>query len=132
MKTLRLQETKLARELLREELFSILEKMTPAGVNKNNGRPGMELWKIFVLAILRLNLNWDYDRLLHMANHNNLIRQMLGHAEFFDDEQYELQTLKDNFKLLTPEIMEKINRFVINCGHGLVKKKKKMSREIFL
>jgi IS5 family transposase len=110
---------------MREELFSILEKMTPAGVNKNNGRPGIELWKIFVLAILRLNLNWDYDRLLHMANHNNLIRQMLGHAEYFDDEQYELQTLKDNFKLLTPEIMEEINQFVVNCGHGLVKKKEK-------
>ena len=38
----------------REELFSILEKMIPANIDKNNGRPGMELWKIFVLAILRL------------------------------------------------------------------------------
>lgn len=114
----------------REKLFTILEKMIPSDIDKNNGRPGMELWKIFVLAILRLNLNWDYDRLLNMANHHSLIRQMLGHSDIFDKRQYELQTLKDNFKLLTVEIMEEINTFVVNCGHELVKKKKKMRMEI--
>jgi hypothetical protein len=109
----------------REKLFSILEKMIPAGVNKNNGRPGMELWKIFVLTVLRLNLNWDYDRLLNMANHHTLIRQMLGHSDWLDEYQYELQTIKDNFQLLTPEILDEINTFVANCGHDLVKKKEK-------
>ena len=108
----------------REKLFSILEKMIPPNINKKNGRPGMYLWRIFVLAILRLNLNWDYDRLLHMANHNLLIRQMLGHSDIFDDYKYELQTIKDNFKLLTPKILDDINTFVVNCGHGLIKKKK--------
>jgi len=116
----------------REKLFSILEKMIPANINKNNGRPGMELWKIFVLTILRLNLNWDYDRLLNMANHHTLIRQMLGHSDLCDDYQYELQTIKDNFKLLTPEIIDEINTFIVNCGHCLVKKKKTMSKETFL
>lgn len=106
----------------REKLFAILERMTAPGIDKNNGRPGMELWKIFVLAMLRLNLNWDYDRLLHMANHNFLIRQMLGHSDIFDNYKYELQTIKDNFKLLTPEILEEINTFVVNSGHELVKK----------
>lgn len=115
----------------KEELFAILEKIVPANINKNNGRPGMELWKVFVLAILRLNLNWDYDRLLHMANHNLLIRQMLGHADGWDEYEYELQTIKDNFKLLTPEIMEELNTFIVNCGHGLIKKKKRMTKEIF-
>lgn len=115
----------------REALFSILEKMIPSAVNKNNGRPGMALWKIFVLAILRLNLNWDYDRLLHMANHNTLIRQMLGHSDVFDDYQYERQTIQDNFQLFTSEILDEINIFIVNCGHGLVKKKKKMSKEMF-
>ncbi len=114
----------------REKLFSILEKMIPSNINKNNGRPGMQLWKIFVLAILRLNLNWDYDRLLHMANYNKLIRQILGHSDWLDDYQYELQTIKDNFKLLTPEIMEELNNFVVTCGHDLVKKKKKMRKKI--
>lgn len=109
----------------REKLFSILEKMVPKGVNKNNGRPGLGLWKIFVLSILRLNLDWDYDRLLNMANHHTIIRQMLGHSDVFDTHEYELQTIKDNFKLLTPEILNEINTFIVECGHGLVKKKEK-------
>lgn len=116
----------------RETLFSILEKMVPTNTNKNNGRPGMSLWKIFVLAILRLNLNWDYDRLLNMANHHELIRQMLGHADIWDRGWYELQTIKDNFQLLTPEILDELNTFIVDCGHGLVKKKKKITKEMFL
>lgn len=32
------------------------------------GRVGMDIWSIFVLATLRVNLNWDYDRLREMAN----------------------------------------------------------------
>ena len=114
-----------------DKLFSILEKMVPSGINKNNGRPGLELWKIFVLSILRLNLDWDYDRLLNMANNHLIIRQMLGHSDVFDRHEYELQTLKDNFRLLTPEILNEINTFIVECGHGLVKKKKKTNRAIF-
>ena len=109
----------------KEELFAILEKMVPASISKNNGRPGMELWKIVVLGVLRLNLDWDYDRLLNMANHHSLIRKMLGHVDGWDEYQYELQTIKDNFKLLTPEIMNELNTFVVHCGHGLIKKKEK-------
>lgn len=109
----------------RKSLFLILGKMIPSDVDKNNGRPGMELWKVFVLSILRLNLNWDYDRLLNIANHHTLIRQMLGHFDMLDNYKYELQTIKDNFKLLTVEIMEEINNFVVNCGHELVKKTEK-------
>ncbi len=26
------------------------------------GRPGMDLWKILILGTLRLNCNWDYDK----------------------------------------------------------------------
>jgi len=45
---------------LREQVFNILETMVPQGVDSNNGRPGMALWKILVLGALRLNLSWDY------------------------------------------------------------------------
>ncbi|MFK7826178.1 MAG: hypothetical protein AB8G05_18640, partial [Oligoflexales bacterium] len=30
------------------------------------GRPGMDLWRLFVLAVFRVNLDWDYDRLTDM------------------------------------------------------------------
>ena len=44
---------------LREQVFETLEELIPSGVDPNNGRPGMELWKVLVLGTLRLNCNWD-------------------------------------------------------------------------
>ena len=81
---------------VRERLFSALEKAIPVGVNKSTGRPGMTLWRIFVLGVLRLNLNCDYDRLQSLANNYKTVREMLGHGVFDEDYYYELQTLKDN------------------------------------
>jgi IS5 family transposase len=51
-------------------------------VDVNNGRPGMDLWSVFILATLRLNLNCDYDRVLALANNHHTLRQMLGHCGF--------------------------------------------------
>jgi hypothetical protein len=88
------------------------------------GRVGMDIWSIFVLATLRVNLNWDYDRLREMANNHIQIRQMLGRGGILDDGyKYPLQTIKDNVHLLTPEVMEKINKIMVDEGHKLLKKK---------
>jgi hypothetical protein len=108
---------------LRREVFSILEQIVPRGTDRGNGRPGMELWKILVLGVLRLNCNWDYDKLREIANEHRTLRLMLRHTE--DDEyQYPVQTLKDNVSLLTPEVLEKINTIVVKEGHRLLGKKK--------
>ncbi len=48
------------------------------------------------MGILRVNLNWDYDRLHEMVNNHITIRQILGHGQADDGEQYGLQRLKDN------------------------------------
>lgn len=108
---------------IREEVFKILEENIGPGKNKKNGRPGMELWKIFVLSVVRVNLNMDYDRLHEQANSHLVMRQMMGHSNLFDRTYYELQTIKDNVQLLTPEILDKINQVVVKAGHKLLKKK---------
>jgi hypothetical protein len=110
-------------EEIRKKVFALLEKLIPENISKNNGRPGMQLWRIFVLGVLRLNLDWDYDRLHDRVNNHKTIRAMLGHPEF-DEYYYQLQTIEDNIKLFTPEILDKINQVVIEAGHGLIKKKK--------
>ncbi len=109
-------------DYLRKEVFSMLERLIPPRVSTRNGRPGMHLWRIFVLGVLRLNLDWDYDRLHSMVNNYKTIRAMLGHAEF-DDYYYHRQTVEDNVKLLNREILGEINRVVVRAGHGLIKKK---------
>jgi len=50
---------------IREQVFEILMDLVPDDVDPNNGRSGMDLWKILVLGTLRLSCSWDYDKLLH-------------------------------------------------------------------
>lgn len=100
------------------EVHDILENVTPPEVDPNNGREGMSYWQILVLATLKLNCNWDYDKLKEIADNHIRVRQMLG-LSFFDDKSYGLQTLKDNVFLLTPELLDKIGQVVIKSGHHL-------------
>lgn len=105
----------------REETFRILEDEVPVN-DTGNGRPGMHLWQILVLAALRVNCNWDWDKIMYMANTHGQIRQMMGIGEW-DDKTFSLQTIKDNVALLKPETLDKISTLVVSEGHKLVKKK---------
>lgn len=107
---------------IRREVFRILERITPKEVDADKGRPGMDLWKILVLGTLRLNCNWDYDKLHNIANEHKTVREFLGHSIFEFDRSYGLQTLKDNISLLTPELLDEINQVVVSAGHDLVGK----------
>ena len=64
------------------------------------------------MGVLRLGLNCDYDRLHELVNQHKTIREMLGHADFFDKIEYQLQTIKDNVSLLNPELLDEINQVV--------------------
>ncbi len=109
---------------LRQKVFALLESMIPEDINSKNGRPGMDLWKILVMGTIRLNCNWDYDKLQEIVNNHKTLRQMLGHGMMDDDGTYPLQTLKDNVKLLTPDILDRINTLVVHEGHKLLMQKK--------
>ena len=114
---------------LRERVFAILQEVIPQRVRGEGkadagaGRPGMEQWRILVLGVVRLGLNADYDRVQELANQHSTLRQMLGHGDWTDNTQYKLQTLKDNLRLFTPEILDRINQEVVGAGHVLAKKK---------
>jgi len=112
---------------IREKVFKLLEELIPANIDPDNGRPGMDLWKILVLGCVRLICNWNYDKLHDIANNHEKIREMLGHGVMDKEEfsKYSLQALKDNVSLFTPEILDRINMIVVECGHSFVKGKKK-------
>lgn len=118
-----LQEIYCNREV-RDKVFTVLRDLIPENIDQNNGRRGMDLWKILVLGALRLCCNWDYDKLMEIANNHLTLRMMLGHSSFHDDYYYPLQTLKDNLSLFTPEVLDRINQIVLDHGHQLVGKKK--------
>lgn len=104
---------------MRAKLFDLLNAEIAPKVDKSIGRPGMTLWAIFVCGVIRLDLNIDYDRLQELVNQHNSLRQMLGHG-VFDPASYHYQTLKDNVRLLTPELLDKVNELVVDAGHELV------------
>jgi len=106
---------------LRNEIFDILKDIIPKNIDAGNGRPGMELWKILVLGTLRLNCNWDYDKLHDIANNHKKVREFLGHTIFEFDQRYGLQTIKDNISLFTPEVLDEINQVVVKAGHNMVR-----------
>lgn len=108
---------------LRQEVFNILNGIFPSELDLNNGRPGMDMWSIFVMGVLRLSLNCDYDRLHNLVNNHKTIRQILGHGIMDDGKSYSLQTIKDNVILLTSEILDRVNQVVVKAGHELIKKK---------
>ena len=104
----------------REAVFRALEEEMGKQMDLENGRPGMELWKILVLGTLRLICRFDYDKLHEMANNHLILRQMLGHGAFDQRDLYALQTLKDNVLLFTPELLDRINQIVIHHGHDVI------------
>jgi len=105
---------------LRDQVFEILKKMVTRDLK--NGRPGMDLWTILVLGTLKLNCNWDYDKLVNIANDHKRLRMTLLHAPE-DDYRYALRTVAQNIALFTPAILDEINRVVVRFGHDLCGKR---------
>ena len=108
---------------IRAKVFNILKQIVPKK-SQENGRPGMDLWKILVLGTLRLNCNWDYDKIHEMANNHHNLRQMLGHRKTDFESNYALQTIRDNIALLTPPILDEINQIVVKAGQRIITTKK--------
>jgi len=112
-------------EALREEVLTIIEEVVCEGKSQT-GRPGMDLWELFVLAVVRLGLDLNYDRLEDMANYHKAFRGIMGveqESGFGKHKVYNHQTLKDNIKLLDADVINRINVLVVASGHKLIKKK---------
>lgn len=110
---------------LKAEIFALLEAKILAG-RKTTGRPGMDLWQILVLGVVRLGLDADWDRMEHIANYDLLVRQMLGlPATPWDDESkmFGHQTLRDNVALLDDELLQQINARIAAAGREVFAKK---------
>jgi IS5 family transposase len=107
-----------------QKIFGILEKQINTG-KKNTGRPGMDLWQIFVLAQVRLCQNISYDELHHVANFDSLVRQIMGAESGFGYEkvQFSYRSIIDNVSLLDDQLVKQINDIIVEVGHDVFKKK---------
>ena len=109
---------------LLQEALTVLDGLFPEAVDLDHGRPGMDRWSIFVMGVLRLNLNCDDDRPHNLVNNHRTVRRILGHGLVDDRKRDYLQTLEDNVSLLTPDLLDRLNQVVVQAGHELIKKKR--------
>jgi len=111
---------------LNEKIFTLLEKKVCQG-KKKTGRPGMDLWQMLVLSVVRHTLDTNWDRLEHIANYDLLIRKILGvHIETFGDgleKEFSYQTIVDNVSLIDEPLLHDMNALVVAHGQKLLKKK---------
>ena len=110
---------------LNEKVFHLLEQKICKD-KKQTGRKGMDLWHILVLAVARHTLSTNWDRLEHLANYDQLVREILGvHSTGFNDDKIEFpyQSILDNVQLIDEELLRQINLLVVEAGHSLLKKK---------
>jgi len=105
-----------------EEVFEILEQQIEL---KKMGRMGLSLWEIFVLGVVRLTLDANYDRLEHIANYDILVRELLGIGKLGRriEKQYSITSLKENIPYIDEELLREINEVIVKAGHSLLKKK---------
>ena len=102
----------------RAELFTLLEAHILPDRRRDTGRPGMALWTVLVLGVLKQGLGCDYDRLREFANQHLAIRQMLGHGSL-DRSRYDLQNIRDNVELMTPKLLREVDRLIVESGHKI-------------
>ena len=106
-----------------EVMSAILQCLEESIPLKDNGRRGMSLWRIFILALLRQAINGDYDRLCNLSNNHRELRLFLGHGMIDLEDRYCLQTIKDNVGTLTEEVLYSINKIIVGAGHNMLDKR---------
>lgn len=105
-------------------ILALLESKLLAG-KKATGRPGLDLWQILVLGVVRLGLDCDYDRLEHLANYDSLLRQILGLSPVLSPEEkpFHYKTLSENVGQVDEQLLQQINAIVAQAGRAVFKKK---------
>ena len=88
----------------------------------------MDLWHILVLGVVRLGLGCDYDLLEHIANHDNLVRQIMGLPCFGDSKHFHHRTISDNVCQFDAELLENINEIVVLHGRKALSGKEQAPR----
>jgi hypothetical protein len=116
---------------INQKIFAVLSEKI-IGNKKQTGRPGMDLWYVLVLGVLRLATNANYDELAHYANYDRLIRQIMGIDNVFDEHQivFSYNTLRDNISLFDEDMLKQINDIIVEYGHKVVKKKENEKLQI--
>jgi len=103
----------------RQAVLDLIAQDVLQGVRRDVGRPGMDLWSIFVLLAAREALRLDYDRLEDLAEHHTLIRAAMGLGDWQAEYHFDWTRIWRNVRKVRAETLIEINRRVVRLGHTL-------------
>ena len=111
---------------LSEKIFLLLENKIISG-KKNTGRPGMDLWNILVLGVIRVGMSYTYDEICYASNYDTLLRQLLGINDVFyvNRKEFSYRTIHENISKFTPEMLDEINVLIADYGSKIIIKKRR-------
>ena len=107
-------------EATRTALLRLLEAHILPGRRRDTGRPGMDLWRILAVGLLKQGLRCDFDRLREIVNRHADVQSFPGHDVWFDPCRYELRTIRDNVALPAPELLRRVNDLVAAAGQEIL------------
>jgi hypothetical protein len=108
-----------ADEPTRQAILDLIAQDVLQGARRDTGRPGMDLWSIFVLVASREALQADYDELEDLAEHHQLLRAALGLGDWQQEWHFDWTRIWRNVRKVRAETVAEINRRVLQLGHQL-------------
>ena len=70
-----------SQKVLRDRLFALMDEYILPGINRKVGRPGMAMWSIQVMGVVKQGLGCDFDHLHDLVNEHKTLRNFLGHTD---------------------------------------------------
>jgi hypothetical protein len=105
--------------VIRQEILDLIALDVLQGARRDTGRPGMDLWSVFVLLACREALRADYDELEDLAEHHALIRAALGIGDWQKEWHFDWTRIWRNVRKVRAETVAEINRRVLRLGHQI-------------
>lgn len=92
----------------------------PRQIKPSEDDPGITLWSILVLGVLKQSLKCDDHHLHELAPNHRDVRDMLALDDFPDSPAFSPRAVARNVALFAPDLLATINRLAVEAGHKLV------------
>jgi len=102
----------------REQALELIAQDVLQDADPDQGREGLTLWQIMVLACVRLGTNITYDHLQYLATNDRNLQAMMQVGQW-DASSFTWQRIRDNVCQVRVETLEQINALVVAEGHRL-------------
>ncbi len=103
---------------IRNQALQLVADDVLQDADPDQGREGLTLWQVFVLAAVRLGANLTYDHLHYLSGNDCNLRAMMQVGNW-NQGSFTWHRIRDNVCLVRAETIEKINHLVVEEGHRL-------------